>query len=48
MQMLTNCAANTNGIPCEALNLIYYDEIYPLEAEIEVLKNNAVIEEVCR
>lgn len=39
---------NLNGIPCEALNLIYYEEIYPLEAEIEVLKNNAVIEEICR
>lgn len=48
-QILSNCATNTSvGVPCEALALIYYDEIEPLDAEIEILKNNAVIEEVCQ
>lgn len=48
MLTLMGCAKNTSGIPCEALEVIYYENIEPLEAEIEVLKNNAVIEEVCK
>ena len=48
-QILSACAKNiSQGIPCEALSLIYYEDIQPLSAEIEVLRNNAVIEEVCK
>lgn len=48
MQILTACVRNSNGIPCEALELIYYNDIQPLDAELAVLRNNAVIEEICK
>lgn len=51
LSVMTSCrniARNTNGVPCEALIVVKYDSIEPLDAEIEVVKNNLVIEEVCR
>lgn len=47
--MLTSCARNINGdIPCEALEVIYYKDVQPVEAEEQLLRNNAVIEEMCQ
>ena len=51
MLILTSCGIATrkaSGIPCEALELIFYEKIEPLDAEVSVLENNAVIEEVCK
>lgn len=51
MLTLTSCAIDTkkaNDIPCEALELIFYEKIEPIDAELAVLKNNAVIDEVCK
>lgn len=51
MLTLASCARDTkkaNDIPCEALELIFYEKIEPLDAELSVLRNNAVIEEVCK
>jgi hypothetical protein len=47
MLTLASCVRST-GVPCEALTLIYYDDIQPEQAEINVLLNNAVIEELCQ
>ena len=47
MLTLTSCAKSI-GVPCEALTLIYYEDIQPEQAETDVLLNNAVIEELCR
>lgn len=41
------CIKNKGEIPCSTLALVYYDDIQPLEAEVNVLLNNAVIEEIC-
>ena len=43
-----NGSIRKNSVPCEALVLVYYDEIDPLVAERQVLLNNAVIEEICK
>jgi hypothetical protein len=47
MLTLTSCGRNIKGIPCEALKEVYYTNIEPLSAEEEVLRNNAVISELC-
>ena len=49
MLALTSCAENTKAksVPCEALKEIYYENIEPLQAEIDVLLNNTVIDEAC-
>jgi hypothetical protein len=45
--ILSGCVKNIKGIPCKALKEVYYIDIKPQSAEEEVLKNNAVISELC-
>lgn len=43
-----NGSIRKNSVPCEALTVVYYNDIQPSQAESEVLLNNAVIEDLCR
>lgn len=45
--MLTGCVKSIKGVPCNALREVFYESIEPIEAEEEVLRNNAVILELC-
>ena len=49
MLTLTSCVRNISvGVPCEALQVIYYEDVKPESAEVELLLNNEVISEVCK
>jgi hypothetical protein len=47
MLTLTGCVKSIKGVPCNALREVFYESIEPIEAEEEVLRNNAVILELC-